>query len=37
LLLKRLLEKVPKQNKDTRGAVKELVAGIGRPMPGGLR
>ena len=37
LLLKRLLENIPKQNKETRHTVKELVAGIGRPMPGGLR
>ena len=37
LLLKRLLEKLPNQNNDVRHAVKELVAGIGRSMPGGLK
>ena len=37
LLLKKLIKKVPGQNKDVRHALKDLVAGIGRPMPGGSR
>lgn len=37
LLLKRLLGNAQNQKKNTRDAVKELIAGIGRPMPGGLK
>ena len=36
LFLKHLLKKVPNQNHDARQPLNDLVAGIGKPMPGGV-
>ncbi|ACN15709.1 DnaG6 [Desulforapulum autotrophicum HRM2] len=36
LFLKRLMGKVPDQNKDARQGLQNLVGGIGQTMPGGL-